>query len=161
LVAGRLNLKMNGPGFHDFKITRALGTSATFYTPVDGAGGEMGRRTLYRTWSRGGRSGLLDAFDCPDPSTTSPRRAVTTTPLQALVMLNNAHVLRMARHFAERVRREAGKGVEAQVRWTYRLAYGRLPDTAEMDLAKRVVEKHGLAVLTRAIFNSSEFLYVD
>ncbi len=41
----------------------------------------LDRRTLFRAWARGGRSPLLDAFDCPDPSTTAPRRAVTTTPL--------------------------------------------------------------------------------
>jgi hypothetical protein len=159
-LAGQLNRKMGGPGFRDFRIVRSKGTSAMFYPPRDAAGGELNRRTLYRTWSRGGRSGLLDAFDCPDPSTTSPRRAVTTTPLQALAMLNNAHVLRMAKSFAERLRREAGD-ISGQVRRAYELAYGRLPDEQELSLAERVVRKHGLAVLTRAIFNSNEFLYID
>ena len=41
-------------------------------TPVDVAAPGLSRRTLYRTWARGGRSGFLDAFDCPDPSTTAP-----------------------------------------------------------------------------------------
>ena len=30
-----------------------------------------------------------DAFDCPDPSTTAPRRASTTTPQQALALANS------------------------------------------------------------------------
>ena len=60
--------------------------------------------------------GLLDALDCPDPSTTTPRRAVTTTPLQALVMLNNALVLQLADRFAERLVREAPGSVDRQVR---------------------------------------------
>ena len=54
------------------------------------------RRSLYRMWARGGRSPFLDTFDCPDPSTATPRRASTTTPLQALALWNNAFVLRMA-----------------------------------------------------------------
>ena len=131
------------------------------YQPVDGNGPEFNRRTLYRAWSRSGRNGLLDVFDCPDPSTTSPKRAITTTPLQALVMLNNAHVLRMAKLFAERLEREARKDCGAQVRRAYLLAYGRSPNPEELALATRVVQKHGLVVLARAILNSNEFIYID
>ncbi len=32
---------------------------------------------------------MLDTFDCPDPSTTTPKRGVTTTPLHTLVFWNN------------------------------------------------------------------------
>jgi hypothetical protein len=160
-VAGLLSLRMGGPGFRDTQLVRAPGTAAVIYLPVESGGEEFHRRTLYRVWSRGGRNRLLDAFDCPDPSTTAPSRAVTTTPLQALAMLNNAFVLRMSRHFAERLQREAGADVDRQVRRAYLLAYGRPPKDEEAKLAQRVVSKHGLAVLARAIFNSNEFLYVD
>jgi hypothetical protein len=112
-------------------------------------------------WTRGGRSGLLDAFDCPDPSTTTPKRAVTTTPLQALALLNNSFVLRMADKFAQRVSRDAGDDVALQITRTYQLAYTRDPTADEVAMVRPVVELHGLSVLTRAIFNSSEFLYVD
>jgi hypothetical protein len=160
-AAGRLNMKMDGPGFQDFKRIQAVGTTAFFFTPADPVGNEFNRRTLYRTWARGGGSPLLDAFDCPDPSTAVPNRAVTTTPLQALAMLNNSQVLRLAGQFAARVEREAGRDVGRQVAHAYLLAYGRQPRDDELVLAKRVVEKHGLEVLTRAIFNSNEFLYID
>ncbi len=131
------------------------------YEPGDPIGVEFNRRSVYRVWTRGGRSGLLDAFDCPDPSTTAPRRAVTTTPLQALALLNNSFVLRMADKFAARVEREAGADVARQVARTYQLAYSRDPTDDESAAARQVVEQHGLGVLTRAIFNSNEFLYVD
>jgi hypothetical protein len=160
-VAGRLNLRMGGPGFQDLRPVKAEGTGAILYKPVETFGPEFNRRTLYRAWSRSGRNRLLDAFDCPDPSTTSPKRAVTTTPLQALVMLNSAHVLRMAREFAGRLQGDAGSDAGRQVRQAYLLTYGRVPSEAELALAKQVVEKHGLMVLARAIFNSNEFLYID
>jgi hypothetical protein len=110
---------------------------------------------------RGGGNRLLDAFDCPDPSATAPRRAVTTTPLQALAMMNNSLVLRMARHFARRIEREAGPDRGRQIDQAYLLAYGRSPGKDERALAKKVVQQHGLFVLARAIFNSNEFLYID
>jgi hypothetical protein len=41
------------------------------------------------------------------------------------------------------------------------LAYGRRPDAGELGRARKSVQEHGLTVLARAIFNSSEFLFVD
>ena len=104
---------------------------------------------------------MLDAFDCPDPSTTAPRRAVTTTPLQALSLMNNALVLHLSDAFAARLAREAGPDAGRQVERAYRLAFGRGPEPDERARAVRVVERFGPAALARAIFNSNEFLYLD
>ena len=104
---------------------------------------------------------MLDAFDCPDPSTTAPRRAVTTTPLQALSLLNNALVLHLCDAFAARLARECGPDASRQADRAYRLALGRPPDPDELTRAVRVVERFGLPTLARAIFNSNEFLYID
>jgi hypothetical protein len=158
-VAGQLNLQRGGPSYQDFKLV--IRGTTHYYNPVDADDANGSRRTIYRTWARSGRSHLLDTLDCPDPSTTTPRRAITTTPLQALALLNNAFVLCMADHFAARLRREAGASVDNQVKRAYELAYGRAPRPAELALARRVVTQHDLGVLCRAIFNSNEFYYVD
>ncbi|MBV9122302.1 MAG: DUF1553 domain-containing protein, partial [Planctomycetes bacterium] len=160
-VSGRLDLRLGGPGFRDFVMSQAPGTPAHLYTPRDLPDADGNRRTLYRSWARGGRSRLLDVLDCPDPAAAAPRRAVTTTPLQALALLNNALVLQQADLFGDRVRREAGPDVDRQVVRAYLLAYARQPDDAELTRARTAVRRHGLRVLTRALFNSNEFLYVD
>jgi len=157
-VSGSLNPKAGGPGYRDCQ--EVLRSGSYSYVPADFVGPEFNRRSIYRVWTRGGRSGLLDAFDCPDPSTTSPKRAVTTTPLQALALLNNAFVLRMSEALATRVEREADN-IDDRIIRAYQLAYGRNPDAGELELARRVSEQHGLAVLARAILNSNEFLYID
>ncbi len=159
-LSGQLKLTLGGPGFMEYSVKAAPGTTTNLYTPVDPIGEQFNRRTLYRAWARGGRSGLLDALDCPDPSATAPARAVTNTPLQALAMLNNAAILRSSDAFAKRLEREA-QGTESRIELAYRLAYGRRPTEEEIALARKVVEAHGLNVLTRAIFNSNEFLFVE
>jgi hypothetical protein len=156
-VAGELNPAMGGPGFHDF---RTFMFNSQFYEPVDPVGYEFNRRTVYRTWVRSGRNEFLDVFDCPDPSTTAPRRAVTTTPLQALALLNNSFTLRMAGRLAARVGREA-RGLEEELSWLYDLAFSRKPQAAELTEARAFVAQHGLVAFCRVIFNSNEFLYVD
>lgn len=158
-VSGQLNLALGGPGFHDFRAYLRDGTQ--FYEPWDGVGPSFQRRSVYRTWARSGRNPLLDALDCPDPSTTTPRRAITTTPLQALALLNQAFVLRSAAALADRAQSEAGPELAQRIERAYTLALGRRPDAEERDLAVAHATEHGLAALCRVLLNTSEFLYVD
>jgi hypothetical protein len=158
VVAGEFNPQMGGPGFQDF---RTFTFNSQFYEPIDPVGFEFNRRTLYRTWVRSGRNEFLDVFDCPDPSAAAPRRAVTTTPLQALALLNNSFTLRMAERLAARVERKAEGDLDAQIAYLYRLAYDRAPIPEEAAETRQHVAAHGMAALCRVIFNSNEFLYVD
>ncbi len=158
-VCGKLDRTVGGRGYQDFKSYFFKGTQ--FYDPLEQVGPAFYRRSIYRMGARGGRSPFLDTFDCPDPSTTTPRRAVTTTPLQALTLLNNAFVLHTSEAFAERLRAEAGADVERQIRRAYELAYNRSANDREIALVRPFVAKHGLAALCRVIFNSNEFIYLE
>lgn len=161
-ISGRLNPLLGGPGFREFTITQARGTITNRYTWIDQPeGADFDRRSLFRVWARGGRNPFLDVFDCPDPSTTTPVRAATTTPLQALSLLNDALVLRLADAFALRTRSEAGETLEKQIQRGYRLALGRSPTASELNEAMPTVERYGMSTLARALFNSNEFVVID
>jgi len=159
VVADRLNRKRGGPGFIDVSITPNSGT--TYYAPIDPPGPAFERRTIYRFAPRGGRSTLLDTFDCPDPSAATPKRSVTTTPLQALSLLNNSFVLRMAQALADRILKDVGADHDAQVKRAYELTLLRQPDQRETHLALKLIDSHNLRALTRALFNSSEFVVIE
>ena len=158
LVCDQLNSKIGGPGYHDFHVSD---TPMHWFTPSDFVGHTFNRRSIYRTWARAGWNPLLTAFDCPDPSTITPRRAVTTTPLQALSLMNSSFVLRMADHFSERVERDAGGNLSRQIARVYQLAYGRGPTRDESALAEEFIGQHGLPAMCRVLFNSNEFVHVD
>ena len=98
-ASGQLNRSGGGPSFRPFTTTEF---NATFYTPIDRPEPEFSRRTVYRINVNSGKDPLLDSFDCPDPSVKTPRRGVTTTPLQALELMNNSFIQRQANHLAER-----------------------------------------------------------
>ncbi|MDP6794616.1 MAG: DUF1553 domain-containing protein [Verrucomicrobiota bacterium] len=157
-VSGRLNPKMGGPGFRDVSITPNNGT--TYYEPIYPQGDEFNRRTVYRFSPRGGRSAILDTFDCPDPSTTAPRRAVTTTPLQALALLNNNFILNKAEAMAKRVE-SAESNLDVQVKQVFLDAFQREPDAGELRLAKHLAREYGLVTLCRSLFNSNEFVILN
>ncbi|MEL6105236.1 MAG: DUF1553 domain-containing protein [Planctomycetota bacterium] len=157
-VSGQINLQRGGPPYQDFETHVH---NSQFYKMVDRDHPDVYRRTIYRTWIRSGRSQLLDVFDCPDPSTTAPKRTVTTTPLQALTMMNSSFTLRMADRFAERVSREAGDDPREQADRVYRLAYGRRIDREEATSATRFINDYSLSAFCRAVLNSNEFIHVD
>ena len=75
--------------------------------------------------------------------------------------MNHSFVLRMAEQFASRLKSEAGDSAEAQVRAAYRHLYGRTPDRDEVSLSVDFVKRRGLPAFCRAMWNSSEFLFVD
>ena len=157
-VTGQLNRQYGGAPYRDF-TTYVKNTQ--FYTMTDPDSPDVYRRTVYRTWIRSGRNHLLDVFDCPDPSTTAPRRAVTTTPIQSLALMNNSFVLRMSDRFADRVIKDAGTDPSLQAARVYQLACSRSPNEAEVEQLAQFVTSHGLSALCRVVLNSNEFIHVD
>ena len=84
-----------------------------------------------------------------------PRRVQTTTPLQALSMMNSAFVLDQARFFAARVQGAASPAEEA-----YLLAFGRPPSAEESAEARMFLGSNSLELFCRVLLNASEFSYV-
>ena len=156
-ASGQLNLAEGGPSFRPFD---ALKFPANAYAPADKIGPEFNRRTVYRMNVNSGKEPLLDAFDCPDPSVKAPRRGVTTTPLQALALMNNSFVQRQAGHLAERALKEAQNDLPKAVEAAYRLALGRPATKEERHRAVTAAQERGLASVCWALFNSTEFVYV-
>ena len=156
-VSGQLNPQMGGPGFRPFKVTVS---GSHFYEITDPIGPEFNRRTLYRMNIQSGKDPLLDSLDCPDPSTKTPARSMTTTPIQSLGLMNNAFVQRQCRHLAERLEKEAGPNRAAQIKLAYRLAFGREPRTDESKQSIELANAHGLESVCWVLLNASEFLYV-
>jgi hypothetical protein len=156
-VAGKLDSRMGGPGFRLYEYQN---DNVSTYIPLDHPSPATYRRSVYHQNARASVVDVLSDFDQPDCAFTTPRRAATTTPMQALTMLNHPFTLDMASALADRVQREAGNDVTKQVEQTFRLAFGRPPDAAEATAAKQFVGENGLPALGRAIFNSNEMVYV-
>jgi hypothetical protein len=135
------------------------------------------RRSVYAYWKRGLKYPMFEVHDQPDPNVTCEMRNTTTVPTQALTLLNNEFVLIQARHFAERVLREAGAEPSKQIRALYRIALSREPERKEMDQSLTFLRKQrdyhaakapspdpGLVALTdlaHVMLNANEFVYIN
>lgn len=166
LVSGELNPTMGGPSFRPFDVRNF---NANVYTITDPIGPEFNRRTVYRINVNAAKSPLLEALDCPDPTVKTPRRSITTTPLQALGLMNNSFVLRQANKLAQRIERETPAAVastpEKTLSWqldrAYRLTLGRPPRPAELTAMTQLARDHGLPTACWTLLNATEFMYVE
>jgi len=110
----------------ELKLEPAGGPSTDQLTP---------RRSIYSKWLRNAPDPLLNVFDLAEPFQSVAQRNVTTTPPQALLLLNSQMMLRHARAFAKRLEEEHPSSDEDMVNAAYRLAFSREPKTAERSAA--------------------------
>src|SRR5439155_13159012 len=100
------------------------------------------RRGMYTYWQRTLPHPSLIAFDAPSREECTAERPRSSTPLQALVLLNDPTYVETARAFAERVLREGGKSVAERLNHAYRLALSRDSKPEEAKVLTGLYEKH-------------------
>ena len=119
---------------------------------------ESNRRSIYIFVKRNLRFPLFEAFDMPDTHEACARRQVTITPLQSLLLMNEATMLQTARTFAERVLRETENDPKAQIERAYQLAFQRSPDVDEHYRALRFLTKQAEIAEQRLQANEKIFV---
>lgn len=93
-------------------------------------GPQQYRRGLYTYWMRTFLHPAMRAFDAPSREECTVARSVSTTPLQALVLLNDPTYVEAARALAARMMTETSGTPVERVRWAYREVLSRLPGAA-------------------------------
>ena len=158
-TAGELDERMGGPGFRLYEYTR---DNVATYTPLESFGPETYRRSVYHQNARSSRIDLLSDFDAPDCAFSASRRVPTTTPSQALALLNHSFTITMAQALAERATAASpGTDTAAQITHIFELTFGRAPIPSEIAAATRLIEQYGLRAFSRAVLNSNEMIYLN
>ncbi len=152
-VGGKLTLEpMGGRGFRLYKFTQ---NNVSTYFPLDVHGPETYRRAVYHQNARASVVDILNDFDLPDIAFAAPKRANTTTPLQALTMMNHSFTTDMATALAARLETPDPVGS------AYRLAFQREASDNEREVGGRLIAEHGTRAFCRALLNANELIYLD
>jgi Protein of unknown function (DUF1553)/Protein of unknown function (DUF1549)/Planctomycete cytochrome C len=171
-VSGTLDHSPGGP--HPFPAMP--GWNYTQHNPFK-AVYETDRRSVYLMTQRIQRHPFLALFDGADTNASTATRTTSTTPLQALYLMNDPFVHARARDFARRILAERADDA-GRIERAYMLLYGRPPTSEEVvagrEYLTRIVSKlrsGGTPVeqvpakawesLSRALFLSNEFVYLD
>ncbi|HEY2837874.1 MAG TPA: DUF1549 and DUF1553 domain-containing protein [Pirellulales bacterium] len=141
------------------------------------------RRSVYLFVRRNLRYPLFDVFDRPDTNASCPARHESTTGTQSLVLFNSEFSLDCARALAGLLTKDGTRPRSAQIREAYARVFSREPSADEIRLADQFLTRQAdllkherreedrpanwdadaaaLADFCLALFNASEFVYVD
>jgi hypothetical protein len=134
-ASGLLITKYGGPSVKPYQPPGiweavAIDVSDTRVYQVDTGGGRY-RRSLYTFWKRAAPPPAMEIFNAPSREHFTDQRERTSTPLQALVTLNDPQFVEAARHLALRAIGAAGADVDARLDYLGLLVLARPLDDQE------------------------------
>ncbi len=135
------------------------------------------RRSVYLMQQRIKKQPFLELFDGADTNVTVGQRPVSTTPLQALFMMNDPFAHEQADKFAVRIAL-AFADESKRIDFAFQLAFGRPATKEEIRLGKAFLKqcredlkqtdipgeqqvRAALASFCRVLFSGNEFMFVD
>lgn len=152
-----------------------LAVAGTLDDRMHGAGMELDqranhRRTIYGKIGRDEQNDMLRIYDFPPPTTHSPSRDVTTTPLQQLFVFNSDFVEQQARELATLLQGASDTPLQQKIDRCYQVLFQRVPRDEERKLGERFLSDPAAANGSEAdrwrwyiqsLLGLNEFLFVD
>jgi hypothetical protein len=142
-AAGLLDVRVGGPSVRPYQpaeLWRELAYNPDEYTAqvfVPSTGADLYRRSIYTFWKRSVPPPNLSLLDAPDRESCTVARSRTSTPLAALMLLNDTTFVEAARKLAERVLSEGGPTDEQRFERLFKIVLARQPTQKERMLLAR------------------------
>jgi hypothetical protein len=131
--SGLLVEKLGGPSVKPYMPPGIWSSISNAKYKID-TGDNLYRRSLYTYWRRTLPPPTMMAFNAAARETCIVRSDQTTTPLQALTLMNNITFVEAARHLAERVLNEKEISDRQRIERLFRMVTSRNPKPNELAL---------------------------
>jgi hypothetical protein len=138
-ASGLLVQKVGGPSVKPYQPAGVWEEAGTGKSYTQDKGEKLYRRSLYTFWRRTAPPPSMLTFDATSREVCTAKRETTSTPLQALVLLNDPQFLEAARMLAEQTIRAHGDNLGARVDAAFRRLTGRLPQPREREILTRLL----------------------
>ncbi|MEM6689803.1 MAG: PSD1 and planctomycete cytochrome C domain-containing protein [Planctomycetota bacterium] len=156
LASGRLDPTIGGPSYRIHNVKKKYAQ----WEVVDNHSDSTWRRMLYQERMRRVDDRIFTAFDFPDCGQIRAKRPVSTTPLQALNLMNSDFVVSQAELLADRAVEEGGSDIVDQVNRCFELLLSRQPSANELAASVQFANEQSLALLCRTLINTNEFAFL-
>jgi hypothetical protein len=140
-ASGLLNPAIGGPSVKPYQPAGLWEQSGTGAKYKQDTGDKLYRRSLYTFWKRTAPPPSMLTFDAVTREVCTANRETTTTPLQALVLLNDPQFVEAARVLGERLLKQHPDDCAARIRDAFRTLTGRLPDEQETATLQRLCDE--------------------
>ena len=154
-ASARLDGSIGGPSYRIHNVKKRYAQ----WEVVDNHSEPTWRRMLYQERMRRVDDRIFTAFDFPDCGQIRAQRPVSTTPLQALNLMNSDFVVTQSELIAQRAQ-GVGDDPKQQAIRCFELILCRAPGSDELDAALNLIENHDLPLLCRTLINTNEFAFL-
>jgi hypothetical protein len=130
---------------------------------VQDEGEDLYRRSLYTIWKRTTPPPSMIIFDASERNLCVVNRQSTSTPLQALVLMNDPQYVEASRRLAERMLHEGGITDEERIAFAFKALTGRDPMPDERDVLTNLLANQrayfaGAPAAARSLLSTGEFI---
>jgi hypothetical protein len=143
-ISGLLSDQVGGPSIKPYQPKGLWLQVASGNQPlkeyIQDHGQDLYRKSMYTFWKRSLPPPSMITFDASTREQCSVRRQSTSTPMQALVLLNDPQFTEASRLFAQIMLAEGGTTEEERIRFSFRLATSRHPNEKEVRLLVDLLE---------------------
>jgi hypothetical protein len=136
--SGLLAEKLGGPSVKPYQPDGVWDVAMGHPTYDQSHGDDLHRRSLYTYWKRSVPPPAMLTFDASDRNYCVARRQSTSTPLQALALLNDTQIVEAARLVSQRMLKEGGDTLDQRIAWAWRLITSRTPTAKELTVLKEL-----------------------
>ncbi len=139
-ISGLLSPKVGGPSVYPYQpegLWDEISNKPWRYRYKQEPGEGLYRRSLYTIWKRTSAPPSMQIFDVGDRSVCTVSRRQTSTPLQALVLLNDPQFVEASYVLAENIIEQTRNNIEEQLKQAFQLSTGRTPESVEINLLKK------------------------
>jgi hypothetical protein len=143
-VSGLLVTKMGGPSVKPYQPEGLWEQLSAFQGKKlfeRSTGEDLWRRSVYSYWKRTVPPPSMTIFDAPTRESCTVKRQMSSTPLQALALLNDEMYVEASRKFAERMVKEGGASASERLAWALRLATSRPASASEVKILEQGLDR--------------------
>ena len=150
-ASGLLVEKLGGPPVKPYDVAES-------FTPSKPDSGEsLYRRSVYTYWKMSGPAPVMMALDAAKRDICTVKRERTSSPLQALVLLNDPQLTEASRRLAETCMKTRGDDLDGIIREMFVRLTSRQPDSRQRSVLRRLYDEQ-LAYFRSAPESAEAFL---
>lgn len=142
-ISGLLSKKLGGPSVKPYQPQglwlQVASGNQTLRKYIQDHEEDLYRRSLYTFWKRTIPPPSMTVFDAPSREQCSTKRRTTSTPMQALVLLNDPQFTEASRVLAQRMLEEGGERARDRITYAFRWATSRPPGERELELLVKLL----------------------
>ena len=156
-ASGSLKPELGGPSYRIHNIKKRYAQ----WEVLDNYGEDTWRRMIYQERMRRVDDCMFTAFDFPDCGQVRAKRPVSTTPLQALNLMNSPFVISQSELIAKRAMEDSEHDLPEALDRCFEVLLARHPTAQERAAVQNITSKEDLFLVCRAILNSNAFTFLE